>query len=257
MPYFENKAARLYYEERGQGQPLLFLHGFGWDMRQWQRQIAHFAPQYRVIALDARGHGKSSLPAGPVDPALFWQDAVALLAHLDIPKAIICGSSMGGHVALQAAIHAPARVQGLILVGAICTNQFNRYERVAVPINRFCQRVMPMTWIAWSIAAAMGKSGPQAKQYIHEVVGTTDHDVYNRTWKAVTSMESRAGLAKITCPTLLLVGDRDSMTGRQQPYMHAQIKGSQLVTIEKAGHATNFDNPEQVEQEIAAFLRGK
>lgn len=254
MPYFDHKGASLYYEETGRGRPLLFLHGASWDMRQWQRQVARFAPQYRVITLDARGHGRSSLPPGAVAPDIFWQDAAALLDHLQLPPAVLCGLSLGGHTALQVAIHAGARVAGLVLIGTPCTNCFNLYERMVLPVNRFCLRLMPMRAIAWSIAAGMGRFSPEVKPYIRDVVGRMDHDAFNRLWKAATSMESRDGLASVSCPALLLIGDHDSMTRRQQPYLHAQIPGSRLVVIENAHHGTNFDNPEQVEAEIERFL---
>lgn len=91
MPYFENQGARLYYEECGQGKPLIFLHGASWDLHQWDRQMKYFSANYRVIALDARGHGKSSLPPGEVSPDVFWQDVVAMMDVLGIPKAILCG----------------------------------------------------------------------------------------------------------------------------------------------------------------------
>lgn len=255
MPYFESNGARLYYEDVGQGRPLIFLHGFGWDMRQWSRQIALFSSEYRVLSLDARGHGKSSLPPGPLPPEMFRQDVIAMMDHARIPSAVFCGSSMGGHVALQVAINTGERVDAMILVGAICTNRFNRYERFVVPINRFCQRIMPMSWIARSIAWAMGKSGAEAKEYIISVVGSTDHDVYNRTWRACTELESREGLPGIKCPTLLMVGDKDTMTRRQQQYLHNNIKNSRLITIPNANHASNLDNPEFIEREIKAFLR--
>lgn len=71
MPYFENQGTRLYYEENGQGKPLIFLHGASWDLHQWDRQIEHFSSNYRVIAMDARGHGKSSLPPGKCRPIYF------------------------------------------------------------------------------------------------------------------------------------------------------------------------------------------
>jgi len=255
MPYFENQGADLYYEENGQGKPFIFLHGASWDMRQWKRQVEHFSPKYRVITLDARGHGKSSLPPGKVSPDIFYQDVIAMMDYLKIPKAIICGLSMGGHTAIQVAIHTGGRVEGLILIGAVCTSQFNHYERIVLPVNRFCLRLMPMSWIAWSISVGMGSFNPEAKPYVREVVGNINHDVFNRVWKAVTSMESREGLAEITCPTLILIGDHDSMTQRQQHYIHEHIRGSHLVTIRNAHHGTNLDNPEQVEQEIEMFLQ--
>ncbi|MFV0362434.1 MAG: alpha/beta fold hydrolase [Suipraeoptans sp.] len=254
MPYFEHQGAQLYYEEIGQGKPLIFLHGASWDMHQWDRQIEHFSSNYRVITLDARGHGKSSLPPGKVSPDIFWQDVIAMMDFLSISKATICGLSMGGHIAIQAAIHAGERVERIILIGTICTNRFNFYERIVLPINRFSLRLMPMSWIAWSLSIGMGNFNSESKLYVRKVVGSLNHDAFNRVWKAVTNMESRDGLSKITCPTLILIGDHDNMTQRQQPYIHEHIQNSKLVTIRNAHHGTNLDNPEQVEKEIEKFL---
>ena len=96
MPYFENLGARLYFEEKGEGDVLLFLHGASWDLRQWNNEAAYFSSRYRVVTMDARGHGKSSLPPGEVSPEVFWKDAKALLDHLNISKAAVCGLSLGG-----------------------------------------------------------------------------------------------------------------------------------------------------------------
>lgn len=86
MPYFRHGYASLYYEESGKGAPLLFLHGASLDLRQWSAQMSHFSSQYRVIAMDARGHGKSSLPEGEVSPDVLWRDVIALMDHLEIQK---------------------------------------------------------------------------------------------------------------------------------------------------------------------------
>mgnify|MGYP002238038318 FL=1 len=88
-------------------------------MRQWKNEVDYFSSEYRVITLDARGHGKSSLPKGNVSPDIFWKDAKALLDYLNITTAIVCGLSMGGHTAMQLAINAPTRVERLILIGAL------------------------------------------------------------------------------------------------------------------------------------------
>lgn len=253
MPYFEHDGAKLYYEERGVGEALVFLHGASWDLHQWDRQMARFSGRYRVIAMDARGHGRSTLPPGEVEPAVFWRDVRALLDHLELETAVLCGLSLGGHTALQTAIYAPERVRALILIGTPCTNRFNWYEKLCVPINRACMRRMPMKWVAWCIAVSLG-GDRAAREYILRTVGALDHDAFNRVWKAATSMESRDGLAKVRCPTLLLIGDRDALTGRQQALLHASIAGSRLAVIEHANHGTNLDNPEQVEREMESFL---
>ena len=238
MPYFENLRAKLYFEDQGKGKALLFLHGASWDMRQWKNEVDYFSSEYRVITLDARGHGKSSLPKGNVSPDIFWKDAKALLDYLNITTAIVCGLSMGGHTAMQLAINAPTRVERLILIGAPCTNSYNLYERICVPVNRICLKLMPMSWIAWSMGIALG-TNPTTKEYIKEVVGSINHDDFNRVWKAVTSMESRSELSKIKCPTLILIGDHDTLTKRQQPFIHQSIKHSKLVVIAGANHGTN------------------
>lgn len=225
MPFFENLGAKLYYQEKGHGNAFIFLHGAAWDMRQWERQVRHFSPMYRVVTMDARGHGKSTLPPGEVSPEIFWQDVQGLMNYLKIEKAIICGLSLGGHTAIQLAINAPNRVQGLILIGAPCSNSFNLYERICLPINRACLKIMPMRWLAWILGAFLG-ANQEAKAYIKDVVSSLNHDNFNRVWKAATSMESRSGLSKIKCPTLILIGDHDAMTRRQQQYIHNAITGS-------------------------------
>ncbi len=215
MPYLENNGARLYYEDQGKGKPFIFLHGASWDLREWDHQVQHYLPNYRVITMDARGHGKSSLPAGKV-------------SH--------------------------ERVERLILIGAPCSNSFNLYEKICVPINRFSMHILPMRFIAWSIAVVLGVGNPDTKKYIMDVVGSLKHNEFCRVWSAATSMESREGLPRINCPTLIMVGDHDSMTMRQQEFIHQSIKGSKLVIIKNAHHGTNLDNPAQVESEIDAFL---
>lgn len=254
MPYFENSGAKLYYEETGSGEPFLFLHGASWDCREWAHQAAHYSPNYRVITMDARGHGNSTLPVGKISPDIFWQDAKALLDYLNIDQAIVCGLSLGGHTGIQLAAKAPERVKRLILIGAPCSNSFNLYEKICVPINQFSMRLLPMNVIAWSIAAALGNNNPDSKKYIKEVVGKLKHEEFVRVWKACTSMESRNLLPNITCPTLIMVGDHDTMTMRQQDFIHHSIAGSKLVIIKHAHHGTNLDNPTQVEAEMDAFL---
>lgn len=254
MPYFKHKNADLYYEDHGQGNALLFLHGASLDMRQWNREVRHFSKSCRVITLDARGHGRSTLPPGEVMPDIFWQDAYALLRHLNIKSAAVCGLSMGGHTALQLAAHAPEIISALILIGTPCTNKFNLYERVCVPINLFSLRLMPMSWLAWCLGTFLGNT-KETRTYIKNTVRSMDHGNFNRTWKAVTGMESRPLLSRVKCPTLILIGDRDSLTGRQQDFIHRSIPGSRLTTIENAHHGTNLDNPEQVEKEISRFLK--
>ncbi len=254
MPYFMNRGAKLHYEEAGCKDALIFLHGASWDLHEWDRQIEKYKSRYHVIAMDARGHGESTLPKGKVDSDLFWKDVNALMNKLEIKEAVVCGLSLGGHTALQLAAHVPTRVKALILIGTPCTNRYNLYEKICVPVNRFCMNLLPMKLIAWSIAAVLGQSSKEAYTYIQKTVGNLKHSEFIRVWRSATRMESRHLLSRISCPTLILIGDHDAMTGHQQQFLHQSIKNSRLVTIAHANHGTNLDNPEQVEQEIDQFL---
>ena len=120
MPYATTPDnVKLYYEEVGQGTPILFVHEFAGDHRSWERQLREFGKRYRCIAYNARGYRPSDVP---VDSKAYsymhvMRDAVAMLDHLKIDKAHLIGLSMGGYTALQVALNYPLSV-ARVLAGA-------------------------------------------------------------------------------------------------------------------------------------------
>ncbi|GAA2785053.1 alpha/beta hydrolase [Saccharopolyspora taberi] len=106
---------RLAYSDTGSGEPLVFLHGGGLDHRMWNRQIEEFSQRYRVIAPDARGHGRSSTP---VEPFRHCDDIAALLEHLGLGPVGLVGLSMGATTALDTALEHPHLVSSLVISGA-------------------------------------------------------------------------------------------------------------------------------------------
>ena len=110
--------ARLAYEVSGEGPAVVLVHGFGLDMRMWDAQVRHLAGSFRVVRYDCRGFGAS----GPFDPAAAYThaaDLIALLDHLRLGQAVLAGLSFGGRVVMQAALAAPHRVRGLVLLDAV------------------------------------------------------------------------------------------------------------------------------------------
>lgn len=122
MPYAENKGMRIFYEMRGNGPAVVLLHGFGSSSAHWK--VCGYASgldkSYRVLLIDARGHGKSAKPHGPDDYTLEERlaDIGAVLDATGIAQAHFCGFSMGGWLSLGMALHAPERVTSLTMVGA-------------------------------------------------------------------------------------------------------------------------------------------
>lgn len=255
MPTFESNGAKLFYEVTGEGLPLIFTHGASWNHYQWNKQVNYFKNHYKVITWDVRGHGYSSLPEGPVNPETFSADLVALMNYLNLENAVLCGLSMGGHISLQTAIRYPEKVKGLILIGTPCSNTFNLYERIFVPINRLSSKLISMKTSGKIQAKMLSKFNPENYHYITEAFSMLSHDNWNRVWSAVTRMESKNDLHKVKCPTLLLIGDHDNLTNYQQPYIHKHIADSELKIIANAHHGTNLDNPEAVNQAIMELIK--
>ena len=254
MPTFKNNDVELFYEVKGSGTAIVFTHGASWDHKQWRPQIDELSKQFKTIVWDVRGHGQSTLPKGKVDSEEFSKDLIGLLEHLNIKKAHLCGLSMGGHISLQTAIRYPNYVKSLILIGTPFTNKYNWFEKVFVPINRWSSMLIPMSVLASIQATTLSKFNPNNKEYIKEVVSSISLNQWIRIWNAVSKMESRDDLHKVACPTVILQGDHDTMTERQQKDMADIIPNARLVYIKNAHHATNLDNPKQVNFEILNHL---
>jgi len=154
----------------------------------------------------------------------------------------------------DAAIRYPERVEGLILIGTPFTNAFNWYEKLFVPLNRWSSRLISMKLSAKLSATPLSKFNTNNKSYIENTMQMIPHKNWVRIWDAVTRMESRKDLHNVKCRTLLLCGDHDSMTLRQQEYMRKNIPHAVLKIVSRAHHATNLDNPKEVNEFIQDCL---
>lgn len=255
MPIFKGSDVDIYYEVQGEGKAIIFTHGASWNHKQWQPQVDYFSQKYKTIVWDIRGHGSSSLPNGKVDSEDFCKDLVGLISHLDIDKAILCGLSLGGHISLQTAIRYPDKVEALVLIGTPFTNAFNWFERMFVPLNRWSSYLMPIKLSAKIQAKMLSKYNKSNQSYIEEAFRSITHANWVRIWNAVTRMDSTRDLNQVKCPTLLLQGESDNMIRRQQEYMQDKIANSQLKVIKNAHHATNLDNPDEVNETMASFIQ--
>src|SRR5713226_2271317 len=115
MPFVENQDAKLYWDERGSGEPLLLIMGLSYPSYMWHRSRTVFANSYRTIALDNRGVGQSDVPPGIYSIALMASDAAAVLDAAGVERAHLFGVSMGGMIAQEFALQYPKRVRSLIL----------------------------------------------------------------------------------------------------------------------------------------------
>src|ERR1700689_4465912 len=115
MPFINNHSAKIYWDEQGQGSPLLLIMGLGYPAALWHRTRPILSQHFRTIALDNRGVGSSDVPPGPYSIATMASDATAILDAAGVPSAHVFGVSMGGMIAQEFALQYPERVQSLIL----------------------------------------------------------------------------------------------------------------------------------------------
>ena len=131
----------VFYVERGisDAAPIVLIHGFPFSHEMWEPQIEVLQKRFRVIAYDLRGHGKSGVGDGQYTLEFFVDDLLGLLGHLKIERAVLCGLSMGGYIALRAVERNPERVRSLILADTQSKADSNEAKLKRASRNQICQ----------------------------------------------------------------------------------------------------------------------
>lgn len=221
----------LYYAEQGSGTPLILLHGNGESGEYFKNQIDFFSTSYRVIAIDTRGHGKSSRGTAPFTLEQFAEDVKALLDKLKINRAHFLGFSDGGNIALLFALRYPHRVARLTLNGANL-NPRGVKAQVQIPI---CIGYAIVSFLSWFDKKAIPKK---------EILGLMVRQPH-------IAPES---LKKLSMPVLVLVGDKDMIKASHSRAIARALPQGQL--LELAGdHFIAAKNPEAYNQAVLAFLK--
>lgn len=264
MSFVELNGTRLYYEDTGPGstgQTIAFAHGLLWSTAQFAPQIAALRGRYRCIAWDHRGQGQSASDHREhIGIELVWQDAVALLEHLDTGPVHFCGLSMGGFVAMRMAARRPDLVRSLLLLETAADGEprenIARYRMLARVLRVLGprpvkQKVAPIM-LGRSILADPTRRADVAR-FVELMAARKD------IWRAVNGVIDRAPiqpeLARIQAPTLVVVGDDDVATPLARAEQLArEIAGARLVRIPRAGHSSPVEEPALVTQALEEFL---
>lgn len=257
MPTLRINDLDVDYDVAGEGEAVLLVHGLGSSRADWAPQIAALARRHRVIAYDQRGHGGTSKPRGPYTMAGLAADAAALVRALGAAPVHVIGLSLGGMVAFQLAVDAPALVRSLVIVNSgpeVVPRTFA--EKRAMWTRRALLRVASMRTLGRVLS---GKLFPRPEQAaLRETFvarwAQNDKRAYRATLDAIVGWSVRDRIAGIDRPTLVISGDRDyTPVAHKQAYV-ALMPRAELVTIADSGHATTLDQPERVNQALLEFL---
>ena len=259
MPYTKNEGTNIYWEEHGEGPPLVLVMGLASTLEMWHRMIPALSQRFRTIVFDNRGVGRSDVPAPGYSIRDMADDLKAVMDAAGISECHLFGISMGGMIAQEFTLAYPDRVRSLILG---CTNYGGREVEPAAP------HIL-------SILKARGEMSPleAARAMVPHIYDkqtareTVEEDIVIRTkWfpspqgyfgqlGAILSWESRQRLPQIDRPTLVIHGESDELVPPENGRRIASlIPGSQLHILPQASHIFMTDQPDLTQQVVLEFL---
>jgi len=228
------------------------LHGLGTDRRMWLYQIPALCPRMPVLAVDLRGHGRSTAPDGDWGIADMARDVVRLLRHLGAEKAHLVGLSMGGMVAQQFALDFPYATASLVLADTASRVDPAAARESLQFMESHSMRDIATTRITTAFSDAVN---PVMRGHLIEQVSLNDKDAYVRAARAVFGFDVQARLAEIAAPTLVIMGEADrtfpmdSMTS-----LGSAIRGARVACLAGAGHISNMERPQEFNRAVIDFL---
>jgi pimeloyl-ACP methyl ester carboxylesterase len=271
VPYAQSDGVRLYYEETGTGHPIVFVHEFGADHREWEAQVRWFAREYRCIAFAARGYPPSDVPE---DETLYGQDfavgdIAAVMRHCGVERAHLVGCSMGSFAALLFAIRNPRMTSTLVLAGV--GSGSTRSAAAREEFRRSCaargEALMREGWDA-AHAEETGHSPTRIQFKKKDPRGWAEYIARLRTHSGRGSgltmkryqgmrdsiFEWEDQLKALQVPTLLAVGDEDAPCLEANLFLKQTLPNAGLWVAPRTGHAINLEEPAAFNAEVAAFF---
>ena len=263
----EWRGARLHYAVGGAGSPVVLVHGLGGIIENWCALAPGLAQRHRVLIPDLPGHGRSALlsEARNLDPL---SDAALGLAEAEgIRGAVWIGHSLGGVVALRAAVLRPAAVRGVVLAAAAGIGSASRSARLTLAVlgaTRPGRLIAPFrhAWahsrigrriaFGWWGAADSGALEPDIAEAF--LLGPSLHTDTRQAARALLVSDPRAELDRVTCPCLCLWGASDNWVGPEDGMEYARRLRAPLRTIAGCGHLLIGERPDACLAAIEEFV---
>ena len=258
MPYADSGGVRLYYEEAGDGYPVLFVHEFAGDHASWEPQMRYFSRRYRCIAYGARGYPPSEVPQGGdaygQDQAV--ADAVAVLRHLSIARTHIVGLSMGAFCTVHFGMRHAAMARSLVVVGCGYGAPPGEHEGFSRQCREFADRIDAAGWAEIAKDYAQGATRLRFKAKNprgwlefadrlceHDSVGAAMHMRHVQggrpsLWHFVDALKA------LPMPVLVVNGDEDEPCLETGLFLKRTIADCGHWILPTTGHTINLEEPE-------------
>ncbi len=268
MPTVRTGDVDTYYEIRGEGPPVVFVHGMMMTTTMWAPQVDAFGDAYATIAYDVRGHGHTGgSDRDEYSMELFAEDLEALLDALGVDRAVVCGLSMGGAIAQAFAAAYPDRLAGLVLADTFPTGPMPLVGRLAMANIRFLARLARLVdyrtlnrlQLRVGNRLLPGVSGDEVTvQRLLEEAPTIPRAEFVKIADATARFPRRElDLSVVTAPTLVLAGEHYPLAYEGvKERLAAQLRNAdpEVRVVPGGGHASNLDNPAAFNDAVADLL---
>jgi pimeloyl-ACP methyl ester carboxylesterase len=270
---------KIYYEVRGEGEPIVFVYGIACLMNHWRYQIDHFAKSHQVISFDLRGHHQSAVPKDNEQLTLLaiGKDLSFLLRTLGLKQAHFVGHSFGVPAMLAAYQESPAIFKSLAFINGFSKNPIKGMFGLDVvePFFHFLKNQFEQNPLLWNSLWKAAVDNPLsmwfstlAGGFNFRVTQFKDIEIYAKgvsqiplgvflpLFEDMMHFQGDAIAASVERPTLIMSGEQDMVTPQRfQKALHAKIAGSSLVTIPYGSHCCQLDFPDYVNLKLEEFFQ--
>ncbi len=268
MSYANANGVKLYVEETGTGYPIVFVHEFAADHREWETQVRYFSRDYRCVTYAARGYSPSDVPD---DPAAyhytnFADDIGVVMRHCGVSKAHIVGLSQGAYATLVFALRHPEMVSALVAAGVGSGSPQEQREdfrqQCAVNAQRFLtegsQKMAQETGVGATRVQLQNKDPRGWQEFVdhlsqHSAKGSA-LTMRNYQGERPSLYDFAQQFAELTIPTLVIVGDEDDPCVETSIFLKRAIPTAGLFVQPRSGHAINLEEPAAFNREVLEFF---
>jgi pimeloyl-ACP methyl ester carboxylesterase len=261
MDKIDVRGHRIAYQRKGEGPPLVLLHGWPTNSREWRRQVDGLSDEFTVVAWDAPGAGGSSDPPEKFDLGDYADTLAAFIDALELGRPHLAGLSFGGGLALELYRRHPSVPQTLILTSAYAGWAGSLPAEVVEQRLQLMLRNCDLPPDQWgpSLIQTLLTEEASADMFAELMLILSEfHPRGTRVaMRAFAEADLRDVLPHVDVPTLLLYGDKDVRTGHSvYGPLHSNIRGSKIALIPGVGHMIDIEAAERFNAEVRVFLRG-
>lgn len=253
MPYLKIDGGNLYYEVKGEGIPIVFIHPPLLTGSNFMYQIEHLSNKYKIITFDIRGHGKSGYSSQPIDYFLIVEDIILLLDKLKIKNVFICGYSTGGTIVLEFLQKYSERAfGGIVISGMSEVKDFYLKSRIKIAVNLSNEKTLPIL----TFAIARGNSETQqCFKRLKNDAAKGDAMNIKQYYQYSLAYNCTSQLHNISLPVLLIYGTKDKAFHKYARILEEKIPNNELVFLENEHHQIPTKAPEKLHASIQKFIR--